>query len=58
MPDRLAFAKRLEELKQEHETGLDRLKQLEKQADDLRKTLERISGAIQVLEEILAENNS
>ena len=48
---------RLEELKREREAGLAQLKQLEKRADDLRRTLERISGAIQVLEELLAENS-
>lgn len=50
---------RLEELKREHEAGQTRLRDLEMQETQLRGTLLRISGAIQVLEELLAgEENS
>lgn len=47
---------RLETLKQEFETGQNRLRELEVQEARLRETLLRISGAIQVLEETLAED--
>jgi predicted nuclease with TOPRIM domain len=46
---------RLEELKREFETGQARLRELEMQVAHLRETLLRISGAIQVLEEMQAE---
>ncbi|HEX8294282.1 MAG TPA: hypothetical protein VF570_21180 [Pyrinomonadaceae bacterium] len=45
---------RLDELKQEFETGQQRLAEVENQGAQLRQTLLRISGAIQVLEEMLA----
>lgn len=48
------FEKRLQELKQEFETGQVRLQELVRQEQVLRETLLRISGAIQVLEEELA----
>ena len=44
---------RLEELKKEFETGQGRLGELEMQLGNLQQTLLRISGAIQVLEELL-----
>jgi predicted nuclease with TOPRIM domain len=44
---------RLEELKQEFESGQARLRELEVQEARLREMLLRISGAIQVLEETL-----
>ena len=44
---------RLEVLKAEFETGQARLRELETQQAHLRETLLRISGAIQVLQEIL-----
>lgn len=58
------FEKRLQELKSEFESGQKRLTDLESQQTNLKITLLRISGAIQVLEELMAqpdgveENNS
>jgi len=49
---------RLEELKREYEAGQARLRELEAQAARLRETMLRISGAIQVLEETLAAEES
>jgi predicted nuclease with TOPRIM domain len=49
---------RLEELKREFETGQERLRELEMQEAQLRQTLLRISGAIQVLEEALNTQNA
>ncbi|MFH1860621.1 MAG: hypothetical protein ABH870_06380 [bacterium] len=43
--------KRLEELKEEFQKGQQQLDTLDKQRAELRDTLLRISGAIQVLEE-------
>lgn len=45
---------RLDELKNEFEAGQARLQEMERQQLALRETLLRISGAIQVLEEMLA----
>jgi len=53
MRDRLHT--RLGELKKEFTTGHARLQELEKQQVYLRETMLRISGAIQVLEELLAD---
>jgi predicted nuclease with TOPRIM domain len=46
---------RLEQLKAEFESGQKKLTELEVQAGNMRNTLLRISGAIQVLEEELAK---
>lgn len=56
MRDRLQT--RLGELKKEFTTGQARLQELEKQQMYLRETMLRISGAIQVLEELLANEGS
>ena len=48
------IAQRLEELKQEFASGQKMLADLEAQQVDLQQTLLRISGAIQVLEELVA----
>jgi hypothetical protein len=48
---------RLEILKREDRAGQARLSELELQLTTLRETLLRISGAIQVLEELLVEEN-
>lgn len=47
--------KRLEELKAEFESGQKMLNELETKRENLRQTLLRISGAIQVLEEELGK---
>jgi len=49
------IAARLDSLRQEYETGQSMLADLEGKAFDLRQTLLRIAGAIQVLQELLAE---
>ncbi|MBZ5553751.1 MAG: hypothetical protein LAO21_13590 [Acidobacteriia bacterium] len=49
---------RLEMLKKEFETGQSKLRELENQAAIYRETLLRISGAIQVLEELAAESGT
>lgn len=53
MRDRLQV--RLGELRKEFATGQTHLHELEKQQMYLRETILRISGAIQILEELLAE---
>jgi predicted nuclease with TOPRIM domain len=50
--------KRLEELKAEYETGQARLRQLEAETAYVRETMLRISGAIQVVQEILGKDQS
>ena len=47
---------RLEMLKREFATGQARLRELESEQMQVRETLLRISGAIQVLEEMLEKN--
>ena len=47
---------RLDELKKEFEIGQNRLQELDRQQAQVRETLLRISGAIQVLEEVLAQH--
>jgi predicted nuclease with TOPRIM domain len=47
-------AKRLETLKQEFELGQEKMRELTRQESALRETMLRISGAMQVLEELLA----
>ena len=46
---------RLEALRREHAAGLDALAELQRREQELRATVLRISGAIQVLEELLGE---
>jgi len=47
---------RLSELKKEFESGQKMLSELEDKSTNLKHSLLRISGAIQVLEELLKEN--
>ena len=47
--------RRLDELRREVATGEQRLEQLDRECAEVRATLLRISGAIQVLEELHAE---
>ncbi|MEU6750578.1 hypothetical protein ABZ914_30565 [Spirillospora sp. NPDC046719] len=54
MPDRLEA--RLAELRQDLATGERRLRDLVTQETALRETLLRISGAIQILDELIAES--
>lgn len=49
--------KRLEELRREFKTGEAQLEELDRRRAQLRDTLLRISGAIQVLEELLAQES-
>ena len=49
---------RLRLLKKEFETGQTRLREVDMQQSLLRETLLRISGAIQVLEELLGGNGA
>lgn len=46
---------RLQELREEYERGLRQMAQLERQRNELQHTLLRINGAIQVLDELLAQ---
>ena len=50
--------KRLQELRAEYKMGQKKLADLDAQANVLRNTLLRISGAIQVLEEELGQHSS
>jgi uncharacterized coiled-coil protein SlyX len=52
------FRHRLEELRAEYEKGKKTLEELESQAANVRATLLRISGAIQVLQEELEPGES
>jgi prefoldin subunit 5 len=47
---------RLRQLREEFQSGEKQAVQLESRLTDLRATLQRISGAIKVLEELLAES--
>jgi predicted nuclease with TOPRIM domain len=49
---------RIESLRAEYRNGQEMLAELEGRQADLRITLMRISGALQVLEELVQENNS
>ncbi len=55
---RTQLEKRLAELKSEYEAGQKMLADLEKKRSELEATLLRISGAIQVIEEMLAQDQT
>jgi len=55
---RKQLERRLRLLKKEFETGQTRLREVDMQQSLLRETLLRISGAIQVLEELLGGNGA
>lgn len=44
---------RLQDLRNEYQSGSEMMEDLQRRQDELRTTLLRISGAIQVLEEVL-----
>lgn len=48
---------RLKELKAEYETGQARLRELESETNYVRETMLRISGAIQVMQEMLDQGD-
>lgn len=50
-----ALKERVALLKSEHQAGMQRRQALEQQLRDLDSTMLRINGAIQVLEELIAE---
>ena len=49
---------RLESLRAEHAAGLEQQRGLQRRLDELNQVLLRIAGAIQVLEETLAEEDA
>jgi predicted nuclease with TOPRIM domain len=53
---RSEISARLKELKEEYKKGQERLMALEQETTNLSKTMLRISGAIQVLEELIGES--
>ncbi|NLL15456.1 MAG: hypothetical protein GX267_18820 [Fibrobacter sp.] len=50
--------KKLESLKEEYQAGVRMLNELQTREQNLRQTLLQISGAIQVLEELLGESKN
>jgi prefoldin subunit 5 len=55
MTDAARLMERLEQLRAEYRSGEQALAELESRREDLRQTLLRISGAIQVLEEVTGQ---
>ena len=58
MPMKRELEARLKELKDEYQKGQGQLLALEQETANLKTTMIRISGAIQVLEELLGEKGS
>ena len=54
---RVQLEKRLDELKAEYEEGDKMLSDLDARREQVRQTLLRISGAVQILEELLKEED-
>jgi predicted nucleic acid-binding Zn-ribbon protein len=52
------WERRLAELRNEYEAGQKEVAELESKQKALKATMERIKGAIQVMEELLAEKTS
>jgi len=55
---KVQLKQRIETLKEEYENGQKMLTDLEAREAELKQTMLRISGAIQVLEEMLEEENN
>lgn len=55
---KIQLEQRVQELKREFQQGQQKLTELENEAANLRHTLLRISGAVQVLEEELEKSNA
>lgn len=55
--DKDMFTRRLQELKDNYQAGQAQLQRLDAQRNELQQTMLRISGAIQVLEEMLQERH-
>ena len=58
MLERQQLQERLENLQKEFEIGQGRLRELEKEESYVRETLLRISGAMQVLKELLQDGSA
>ncbi|MBY0573189.1 MAG: hypothetical protein K2P84_05875 [Undibacterium sp.] len=56
--DKQVIEARLAELRSSHEAGQNQLRDLEQKKRELEATLMRISGAIQVLQELLDEQGT
>lgn len=52
------FERRLADLRQEYEAGQTQLRALDQRTRDLQNTMQRIAGAIAVLEELLADERA
>lgn len=55
---REVLQQRLAKLREDYESGVQAMNEIQQRQDDLRATLLRISGAIQVLEELLQDTPS
>jgi len=58
MTMREVLQQRLAKLREDYESGVQAMNEIQQRQDDLRATLLRISGAIQVLEELLQDTPS